>query len=172
MDSDPAARLWPWLAKHNGIRIDKVKTEKISAAVREPLLSAGQVDVVTGSSAVQRLSDGWDRFVEPGLGVRCVDDQPWVTGGETAELALTLAVRGDSRAAQLLADIERLRHTDGSYWTGYQFANQVIWPRERTTWTAGAVLLAMAAQRDDPPTHAVFTPFSLAVQGKPRYPIE
>jgi NitT/TauT family transport system substrate-binding protein len=49
VESDPAAKLWPWLAKHNGIRLDKVKTEKISAAVREPLLSAGQVDVVTGS---------------------------------------------------------------------------------------------------------------------------
>nr|WP_157528260.1 prenyltransferase [Kibdelosporangium sp. MJ126-NF4]CEL17743.1 FIG01121145: hypothetical protein [Kibdelosporangium sp. MJ126-NF4]CTQ91033.1 FIG01121145: hypothetical protein [Kibdelosporangium sp. MJ126-NF4] len=129
-------------------------------------------DVVTGSSAVQRLSDGWDRFVVPGLGVRCVDDQPWVTGGETAELALTLALGGDSRAAQLLATIERLRHADGSYWTGYQFANQVIWPRERTTWTAGAVLLATAALRDDPSTNAVFTPRSLVAQGKPRYPIE
>lgn len=56
VDSDPAARLWPWLAKHNGIRIDKVKTEKISAAVREPLLSAGQVDVVTGSSFLSAVN--------------------------------------------------------------------------------------------------------------------
>lgn len=56
VESDPAARLWPWLAKHNGIRTDKVKTEKISAAVREPLLSAGQVDVVTGLSFLSAIN--------------------------------------------------------------------------------------------------------------------
>jgi NitT/TauT family transport system substrate-binding protein len=56
VEADPAARLWPWLAKHNGIRVDKVKTEKISAAVREPLLSAGQVDVVTGSSFLSAVN--------------------------------------------------------------------------------------------------------------------
>jgi NitT/TauT family transport system substrate-binding protein len=56
VEADPAARLWPWLAKHNGIRVDKIKTEKISAAVREPLLSAGQVDVVTGSSFLSAVN--------------------------------------------------------------------------------------------------------------------
>ncbi|KQW19016.1 nitrate ABC transporter substrate-binding protein [Afipia sp. Root123D2] len=50
VDGDPAARLWPFVAKHNGVRTDKLKTEKISAAVREPLLSAGQVDAVSGFS--------------------------------------------------------------------------------------------------------------------------
>lgn len=128
--------------------------------------------VVTGSVAEQRLSAAWDRFVVPGLGVRCVSGQPWVTGGETAELALTLALRGDSRARLLLADVERLRHSDGSYWTGYQFANRVIWPRERTTWTAGAILLASAALRDDPATHVAFKPLSLVGQRNPHHPIE
>lgn len=47
-EGDLAARLWPAVARRNNIRLDKVKTEKISAAVREPLLSAGQVDAVTG----------------------------------------------------------------------------------------------------------------------------
>jgi hypothetical protein len=109
---------------------------------------------VTGLDA---LDADWDRFVAPGLGVRCVHDQPWVTGGETAELALTLATRGDrARASTLLADIERLRHDDGSYWTGYQYANDDLWPEERTTWTAGALLLAHAALDGDPATLAVF----------------
>jgi NitT/TauT family transport system substrate-binding protein len=49
-DGDLAARLWPAVARHNGIRPGKVKTEKISAAVREPMLSAGQVDAITGFS--------------------------------------------------------------------------------------------------------------------------
>ena len=48
VEGDPAARLWPAIAKQNGIKLDKVKAERISAAVREPLLSAGQVDAVSG----------------------------------------------------------------------------------------------------------------------------
>ncbi len=48
VDDDLAARLWPALARQNGVRLNKVKVEKISAAVREPLLSAGQVDAVSG----------------------------------------------------------------------------------------------------------------------------
>jgi hypothetical protein len=113
--------------------------------------------VLSGTAADDHLRAGWGKFVEPGLGVRCVQDQPWVTGGETAELALTLASRGDrDRAVKLLADIERLRHDDGSYWTGYQFANDALWPEERTTWTAGALLLAHAALDAEPATLAVF----------------
>jgi hypothetical protein len=130
--------------------------------------------VFTGQSAAERLAEGWDRFVEPGLGVRCVVDQPWVTGGETAELALTLALGGDSRAQEVLAGTELLRHPDGSHWTGYQFANKVIWPDERTTWTAGAILLARAAIAGDPAVHAVFKPldFPALATGSDSYPIE
>jgi hypothetical protein len=113
--------------------------------------------VVTGSDAEKHLDAEWDRFVEPGLGVRCVHHEPWVTGGETAELALTLAARGDrERAAALLGCVARLRHEDGSYWTGYQYADDEFWPDERTTWTSGAILLATAALDGDPATCAVF----------------
>jgi NitT/TauT family transport system substrate-binding protein len=49
-DSDLSAGLWPALAHHNGINLDHVKQSRISAAVREPMLSAGQVDAVTGFS--------------------------------------------------------------------------------------------------------------------------
>ncbi|MEC8112742.1 MAG: prenyltransferase, partial [Pseudomonadota bacterium] len=31
------------------------------------------------------------------------------------------------------------------WWTGYQFAERVLWPLEKPTWTAGAVLLAADA---------------------------
>jgi hypothetical protein len=100
--------------------------------------------------AVDRLANRWEDFVVPGLGVRCVHDQPWVTGGETAELALTLAIGGrHDQASRLLTDIQRLRCADGSYWTGYQYADDVLWPDERTTWTAGAMLLANAAVARD-----------------------
>ncbi|QDM15261.1 ABC transporter substrate-binding protein [Tardiphaga sp. vice352] len=49
-DGDLAIRLWPALAKRNDIKPASVKQEKISSAVREPMLSAGQVDAVTGFS--------------------------------------------------------------------------------------------------------------------------
>jgi hypothetical protein len=34
---------------------------------------------------------------------------------------------------------------DGGYWTGFNYRDQVIWPKEKTTWTCGAVLLAADA---------------------------
>lgn len=49
-DSDLSIRLWPALARQNGIQIASVKLNKMSAAVREPILSAGQVDAVAGFS--------------------------------------------------------------------------------------------------------------------------
>jgi NitT/TauT family transport system substrate-binding protein len=49
-DSDFSIRMWPALARQNGIKIANVKLNRISAAVREPILSAGQVDAVAGFS--------------------------------------------------------------------------------------------------------------------------
>ena len=40
------------------------------------------------------------RLRRPGLGIRCVDDRPWVTGAETCELVMALDAIGDSRAAR------------------------------------------------------------------------
>ncbi|MFI9326155.1 prenyltransferase [Kitasatospora sp. NPDC052868] len=122
-----------------------------------------------GPAALARIERDWDRFVVPGLGVRCVSDRPWVTGGESAELAMALWAVGESdRAVEILRWIQRLRHTDGSYWTGYVFEDDAIWPEERTTWTAGALLLAVAALGGDPATVAVFggeqLPAGLVVQ--------
>jgi NitT/TauT family transport system substrate-binding protein len=49
-ETDLSIRLWPALARQNGIRIASVKQTSMSAAVREPMLSAGQVDAVAGFS--------------------------------------------------------------------------------------------------------------------------
>jgi NitT/TauT family transport system substrate-binding protein len=49
-DSDFSFRMWPALAKQNGIKADSLKIYKMSASVREPILSAGQVDAVAGFS--------------------------------------------------------------------------------------------------------------------------
>jgi len=97
-----------------------------------------------GDSAAERLAAGWDTFVVPRLGVRCVSDHPWVTVAETCELVLALESCGDrERAAEILATVRRLRHhDDGSYWTGWQYADEAYFPAERSGWTAAAVILA------------------------------
>ena len=101
---------------------------------------------VRGAAAVARLKAGWDTFVAPGLGVRCVSDQPWVTGAETCELVLALAACGmHAQAAAVFATAQHLRHPDGSYWTGWQYANRAHFPAERSSWTAAAVVLAADA---------------------------
>lgn len=55
-EGDLAIRLWPALAEHNGIKASTVKLQRIGAAVREPMLSAGQVDAVTGFSYLSALN--------------------------------------------------------------------------------------------------------------------
>ena len=55
-DSDLSIRLWPALAQQNGINVAQVKFYKISAAVREPMLSAGQVDAVAGFSYLSAVN--------------------------------------------------------------------------------------------------------------------
>ncbi len=102
-----------------------------------------------GVEARSRLADRWDEFVVPGLGIRCVEDQPWVTGAETCELALALEALGDhDRAATLVADMQHLRDESGSYHTGLVFADGKRWPVEQSTWTAAAVILAVDALTD------------------------
>ncbi|HYB48713.1 MAG TPA: prenyltransferase, partial [Streptosporangiaceae bacterium] len=99
-----------------------------------------------GTDAVRRLTAGWDTFVVPGLGVRCVIDEPWVTGAETCELVLALDACGmRAEAIEVFVTAQHLRQSDGSYWTGWQYGNQAPFPAERSSWTAAAVVLAADA---------------------------
>src|ERR1700738_731729 len=49
-EGDFSIWFWPALAHQNGIKIASVKQAKFSPAVREPMLSAGQVDAISGFS--------------------------------------------------------------------------------------------------------------------------
>ena len=127
------------VARHPGAFLDK---SRFSMDWYYPVLGGA----VRGPAADRLLASRWDEFVVPGLGARCVSDRPWVTGAETAELALTLASVGDGeRATTLLREMQHLRVEDGSYWTGYVFEDDAIWPEERSSWTAAAVVLAADA---------------------------
>ena len=93
-----------------------------------------------------RLKARWDEFVLDDMGCRCVSDEPWVTIAESCELTMALLAAGDhARAVNVYSWLHQWRLKDGSYWTGYQFAEDVLWPDEKPTWTAGAILLAADA---------------------------
>ena len=99
-----------------------------------------------GTAAWDRIEAGWDRFVVPGLGVRCVSDQPWVTVAETCELVLALdGCDMRAEAESVFATVARRRLPDGSYWTGWQYVNDEPFPAEQSSWTAASVILACDA---------------------------
>jgi hypothetical protein len=130
------------IAAHPGAFADK---SRFSMDWYYPVLGGA----VRGSAAAARLAARWDEFVEPGLGVRCVSDEPWVTGAETCELVIALEAIGDRDSAmELFGAVQHLRHGDGAYWTGWQFANRDHFPNERSSWTAAAIVLAADALSD------------------------
>ncbi|ANI42668.1 prenyltransferase [Mycolicibacterium vaccae 95051] len=110
-----------------------------------------------GPRAQARIDERWDDFVVPGLGIRCVDDRPWVTGAETCELVLALEAMGDrTRALEQFSAMHHLREEDGSYWTGLVYSDGKRWPVERTTWTGAAVILAADALSSGTPAAGIF----------------
>ena len=117
-----------------------------------------------GPAAQARITRRWNDFVVDGLGIRCVDDRPWVTGAETCELVMALDAVGHSTAArQQFAAMQHLRDPDGSYWTGLVFADGKRWPEERTTWTGAAVILAADTLSNTTPGAGIFRGHDLPV---------
>ena len=51
---------------------------------------------VRGDAARRMLASRWAEFVVPDLGIRCVSDEPWITGAETCELVLALDAIGEA----------------------------------------------------------------------------
>ncbi len=138
------------VAEHPEVFLDK---SRFSMDWYYPVLAGA----VRGAAGRARIAQRWDEFYVPDLGIRCVSDRPWVTGAETAELALTLAVVGErERGLRMLREVQHLRERDGSYWTGLVFDVDVRWPAERSSWTSAAVVLAADALAGGP-TLALFT---------------
>ena len=92
----------------------------------------------------------------PGLGIRCVDDEPWVTGAESAECVMALdAVDMSDEALQMFADIQHLR-AGRFVLDRLAVRRQVNWPAEQSTWTAAAVVLAADALSRTTPASGIF----------------
>lgn len=147
-----AGRLAHALVDHPGLFADRAR---FSMDWYYPVLGG----VVRGAGGVARVVDRWGDFVVAGLGIRCVEDQPWVTGAETCELALALQGLGAGDVARrLVADMQHLRTDDGSYWTGYVWPDHAHWPVERSTWTGATVLLACDALAPTSDAARIFEP--------------
>jgi hypothetical protein len=99
---------------------------------------------VSGDAGRARLAGRWGEFVGDGLGVRCIRENEWYTGAETAECAMAHAAVGEfEKARDLLEWAQRLRHSDGGYWTGLVEPVGKTFPHlERSTYTAAAIVLA------------------------------
>lgn len=55
-EGDLSIRLWPAVARHNHLKPETIKLSRVGAAVREPILSAGQVDAVSGFSYLSAIN--------------------------------------------------------------------------------------------------------------------
>jgi len=118
---------------------------------------------LSGTAAEARIDSWWDLFVLSGRGVRCVSTGPWVTAAETAECALALDALGrPDRALDLVTWAQAHRRDDGSYWTGIVYPERDTFPfGERTTYTAGAMVLAADALSGASPAAGLFRGESL-----------
>ena len=136
-----AGRLGHAVAHHPGAFAPK---DEFAMDWYYPMLS-GALEGEPGRGAHRRrlvhLRDGRARRalrVDGGLGHGCRDGR--VRAGARRRSVWA------TRRAELFADAQRLRLPDGSYWTGMVFPDEVTFPEsERTTYTAGAMVLAADA---------------------------
>ena len=66
-----------------------------------------------------------------------------------------------ARAVEIYSYLHQWQLDDGSYWTGYQFVQDLLWPDEKPTWTAGAILLAADALTEHTAAAKLFTSVEL-----------
>ncbi|MFM8871343.1 MAG: hypothetical protein ACKOFD_07170, partial [Actinomycetota bacterium] len=119
---------------------------------------------MTGARAKARLAEGWDRFVMDDRGVRCVNDEQWVTAAETSECAIAHCAVGDRETArELLLWTMPHRCIDGAYFTGIVYPVEphktiVNFPaNERSAYTAAAIILAADAIAMPSAASSIFT---------------
>ncbi len=158
-DCQPWKKAWKQLCdavKHKPERFDRTWESKARFAMDwyYPILAG----LYSADDAKARIDKRWQEFVEPKLGCRCVTDEPWVTMAETSELVMALVAANDNaRAEKLFQTLAQWQQDDGGFVTGYVFRDKAIWPEDKTSWTAGAVLLAADALYQLTPAHALFT---------------
>ena len=82
-------------------------------------------------------------FYLDGIGIKCVIEEPWVTVAETSEFILALMCAGyDDEAKRLLFDVLNISDEEGIPFMGWQYEQNIFWPKEKPSWTAAALMLS------------------------------
>ena len=99
----------------------------------------------------------FDNFYVPGLGIKCVSEEPWITVAETCECALALLKIGyREKAKSLLSEVLKISDDQNVPFMGWQYKEEIFWPDEQPTWTAGAMLLLIDALYELTPGASIF----------------
>ena len=87
-----------------------------------------------------------DIFWIPGVGIKCVADEPWVTVAETCECSIAFKKIGHEKIAQeLLLNASAIVDESSVPYMGWQLEEKIYWPEEQPSWTSGALILAADA---------------------------
>ena len=87
-----------------------------------------------------------DVFIVPGIGIKCVSDEPWVTVAETSECSMALKKLGnDELANELLLNAAAIVDGHNIPFMGWQLQEKIYWPDEKPSWTSAALILAADA---------------------------
>jgi len=87
-----------------------------------------------------------ENFYIKGLGVKCVQEEPWITIAESCECVIAALVHGNIQIAEdIFNDIQQFQDSEGIFPTGYQYDLKIFWPEEKSTWTNAAVIIAAHA---------------------------
>jgi len=83
-----------------------------------------------------------DFYVED-IGVKCVIEEPWITVAETCEFIIALMISNrDEDAKKLLLDVLNICDKDNIPYMGWQYEENIFWPKEKPSWTSAAAILA------------------------------
>jgi hypothetical protein len=87
-----------------------------------------------------------DIFWIPGVGIKCVADEPWITVAETCECSIAFKKIGHDKSAQeLLLNASAIVDESSIPYMGWQLEEKIYWPEEQPSWTSGALILAADA---------------------------
>jgi len=83
-----------------------------------------------------------DFYIED-IGVKCVIEEPWITVAETCEFIIALMISNrDEDAKKLLLDVLNICDKDNIPYMGWQYKENIFWPKEKPSWTSAAAILA------------------------------
>jgi len=82
-------------------------------------------------------------FYVKDIGIKCVIEEPWITVAETCEFIIALMISDRCKdAKKLLLDILNICDENYIPYMGWQYKENIFWPKEKPSWTSAAAILA------------------------------